>query len=407
MLQGSSSQTLLLPAKPTINKEQEIIVRLNDQNQKAILKEVPTDIVRKDLNVRIESLGYHPIRAVKRLPSGDIAVLTTNNDETKKLRNDDRWTSVLGSDARMVTRTYGIMINEVRVSEFDMGEKEKMIQHIKESNKDIERLQGMDIKWIEWRSMPKIGQELASLVIEFSTPEHANAALDCNILLGREVFGGVVFNRLCKSIQCFRCYSYGHITVQCTDKAACGHCSQEHSSKDCPGNLPQKCVLCKGNHKAWDKACPHKKAEMERIAKALAQTPYRYPTNGKDQRADGDLSQDDPFAEDEMGTQVPIEEPPRLLPGKRRLPTKFLAAGGPPVPNLSRRQCPRSRSRSPTSENRANAVSPRKSLATSRPSSDKIPNQGQTARAALGPRDPNAVSTRSMRNLESSQSSAC
>lgn len=49
---------------------------------------------------------------------------------------------------RMVARIYGIMINGVRISEFDRGEKEKMIQHIKESIKDIGRLQGMDIRWI-------------------------------------------------------------------------------------------------------------------------------------------------------------------------------------------------------------------------------------------------------------------
>ena len=103
----------------------------------------------------------------------------------------------------MVTRIYGIMINGVQISDFDIGEKEKIIQHIKKSNKDIERLQGIDIKWIRWRSVPKAGQELASLMIEFSTSIHANAALDCNILLGREVFGGVVFNRECKSIQYF------------------------------------------------------------------------------------------------------------------------------------------------------------------------------------------------------------
>ena len=42
----------------------------------------------------------------------------------------------------------------------------------------------MDIKWIGWYSMPKAGQELASLVIEFSTLVYVNAALDCNILLG-------------------------------------------------------------------------------------------------------------------------------------------------------------------------------------------------------------------------------
>lgn len=302
MLQGSTSQTLLLPAKPTINKKQEIIVRLNDQSQKAALKDVTTGTIMKDLNVRIESLGHYPIRAVKRLPSGDIAVLTVNNDTTDKLRSDNRWTSVLENDARMVTRTYGIMINGVRVTDFDMRKKEKMIHHIKESNKDIERLQRMDIKWIGWYSVPKAGQELASLVIEFSTPAHANAALDCNILLGREVFGGVVFNRACKSVQCFQCYSYGHITVQCTNTPAYSHCSQEHSSKDCLGDLPQKCTLCKRNHKVWDKTCPHKKVEMERIAKTLAQTPYRYPIKEKEQKVNGYLDQDDPFVGDEMDT---------------------------------------------------------------------------------------------------------
>ena len=90
MLQGSTSQTLLLPAKATINKKQEIIVRLNDQTQKATLKKVSIDIIMKDPNVCIESLGHHPIKAVKRLPSGDIAVLTINNDATDKLRSNNR-----------------------------------------------------------------------------------------------------------------------------------------------------------------------------------------------------------------------------------------------------------------------------------------------------------------------------
>lgn len=53
---------------------------------------------------------------------------------------------VLGSDAQIVTRTNGIMINGVRISDFDIEEKEKMIQYIKKSNKDIERLQKIDIK---------------------------------------------------------------------------------------------------------------------------------------------------------------------------------------------------------------------------------------------------------------------
>ena len=191
------------PIRPTINKDQEIVVRLNSSEQKAILKDVSTDIILKNLNTHIESMGHRTLRAIKRLPSADFAVLTVNNEEAEKLRSNTRWAEVLGGNARVVTRTYGIMINGVKVEDFDMTNKDRAIEHIKASNTDIEGLQGMDIKWIGWRSVPRLGQELASLVIEFSTPEHANAALDYNVLIGREVYAGVVFNRACKSMQCF------------------------------------------------------------------------------------------------------------------------------------------------------------------------------------------------------------
>lgn len=79
------------PTRPTINKDLEIVVRLNSSEQKAILKDVSTDIILKDLNTRIESMGYRTLRAVKRLPSGDFAVLTINNEEAEKLRNNSHW----------------------------------------------------------------------------------------------------------------------------------------------------------------------------------------------------------------------------------------------------------------------------------------------------------------------------
>lgn len=71
MLQGIIPQTFPLPAKPTIDKEQKIIVRLNDQNQKPLLREVITDTVTNGFHVRIESLGYR------------ITVLTSKNDATE------------------------------------------------------------------------------------------------------------------------------------------------------------------------------------------------------------------------------------------------------------------------------------------------------------------------------------
>ena len=96
--------------------------------------------------------------------------------------------------------------------------------------------------------------------------------------------------------------------------------------------------MCKENHKTWEKTCPHKKVEIECIAKALAQRPYRYPIREKEQRAKGDLSYDDAIAEVEIDTEEPAEESPRLLAGKKLVSskiTKFLAADSPLLPNLS------------------------------------------------------------------------
>lgn len=90
------------------------------------------------------------------------------------------------------------MINWIQVSDFDIREKKEIIQHIKETNKDIKKVQGIDIKWIEQHNILKARQELASLVIEFSTPIYTNVALDYNIVLSQKVFGVVVFNRACK-----------------------------------------------------------------------------------------------------------------------------------------------------------------------------------------------------------------
>ena len=77
LLQGTlSTSTSLIPQKAAINKDLEIVVRLNSAEQKAILKDVATDVILKDLNIRMRRMGRHPVRAIKGLPSGDLAILT-------------------------------------------------------------------------------------------------------------------------------------------------------------------------------------------------------------------------------------------------------------------------------------------------------------------------------------------
>lgn len=126
------------PTQLTINKDLKIVVHFNNSERKAILKDVSTDIILKDLNTRIESMGYRILRTVKRLLSGDFAILTVNNEEVENLRNNSHWAGVLGGNARVITRTYSIMINGVRMKDFEMTNKDYAIEHIKACNTDIE-----------------------------------------------------------------------------------------------------------------------------------------------------------------------------------------------------------------------------------------------------------------------------
>ncbi len=85
---------------------------------------------------------------------------------------------------------------------------------------------------------------------------------------------------------------------------------------------------------------------------------------------------------DEIDTQEPAEQPSRVVSGKKRGASqaiKLFVASSPAVPNLSQRQRPRSRSQSPTREDRTNVLSPKKSLATSRLGTREKSSQNQTS----------------------------
>ena len=65
--------------------------------------------------------------------------------------------------------------------------------------------------------------------------------------------------------RCFNCSGYNHTSQNCTAKAACPICSQEHNVKECQSSTV-KCVNCCNlpsgssgidvGHAAWDKNCP-------------------------------------------------------------------------------------------------------------------------------------------------------
>ena len=57
-------------------------------------------------------------------------------------------------------------------------------------------------------------------------------------------------------IRCYKCQSFGHLTVRCNKDMVCAKCScADHESNDCASS-EAKCPNCSGKHPAWSRKCP-------------------------------------------------------------------------------------------------------------------------------------------------------
>ena len=96
--------------------------------------------------VKTKNITDTDIRAARKLKSGDIAVHTANDSETKNLLENDYRTEVLGRGAKPVTRTFGVVAHVVCVDSMDLANKNVMMEKIR--TKNATSIPGLEIKWI-------------------------------------------------------------------------------------------------------------------------------------------------------------------------------------------------------------------------------------------------------------------
>ena len=136
----------------------------------------------------------------------------------------------------------------------------------------------MEISWLGWFKPLKLGQATGHLILEFTSPNHANAAIDKSLVISSCLKTCRVYNRTCKIQHCFNCQNYGYNTPQCINPVACCQCAGAHNSRECPGALPHKCAAFEGAHTAFHKSCRLQEQEILRLLSARAETPARFPT---------------------------------------------------------------------------------------------------------------------------------
>ncbi len=60
------------------------------------------------------------LRAARTLPSGDIAIQTTNKREAKKLKGENGWVRVLENKAKLARKRYSIFAFGIPIEKIDM-----------------------------------------------------------------------------------------------------------------------------------------------------------------------------------------------------------------------------------------------------------------------------------------------
>ena len=120
------------------------------------------------------------------------------------------------------------------------------------------------------------------MIIEITDSVMGNNILKQNLVVSKQIRACSIFNKACRTIQCFKCYQYGHTTVQCSYEEKCGHCAGSHviQLNSCSKGFRVRCCLCHEAHKPWMKSCPKKQKELRRIQREVANISNRFPVKG-------------------------------------------------------------------------------------------------------------------------------
>ncbi|EKG09471.1 Zinc finger CCHC-type protein [Macrophomina phaseolina MS6] len=279
----AQAQPNLTPS-PT-EKCRELVIKLTDPQMISHLRSQPPTHLKERINRALKpqtdpEVNKIQVVAAKQLRSGDIAVYTRNQQEKEILQeNAHGWVETFGGSARIVTQTYGVIVHGVHTKSIDPSDMENATKLLQAENKPL--LPNAEIRYVGWLTKSSANKRASSLVVEFSRPEDANAAITGGMVWQAEMLSCELYDRTCKVKQCFNCQKYGHIGTQCQAPQACGYCAGQHNSKECgqkeDPNAERKCAACKRSHTAWSAVCPERKKEKDRVERAKAMRPFLHP----------------------------------------------------------------------------------------------------------------------------------
>ncbi|RYN55410.1 hypothetical protein AA0117_g13290 [Alternaria alternata] len=267
--------------QPSAQTQREVIMNIRDPLTVQSLRAMNPSNLKMHVQRAIEQSGNENIVNVKivssnQLKSGDLSIKTASSREVEALRQfADDWAHRIGSGTTVQIPTLGVLAHGIRTSTMDMSKLDEIRAQILQDNRPF--IPRAEIRHIGWLTRDATTKTATTITIEFTKPEDANKIIDEGLIWQGEVFQCERYERQCRVKQCFKCQRYGHIGTQCKATTACGHCAQEHDTRDCPSRAGQavtrKCAACRGEHEAWSRQCPTRKDEIAKARTAYEMRP--------------------------------------------------------------------------------------------------------------------------------------
>ena len=243
----------------------------------------------EDINKGVkEAGGKGGVVAARRLPSGDIAVTTEDEDTRHRLEKDRDWLQAVGEGAQVRRRTYVVLAHGIRVSSVDT---ETAIKSIYTQNpKLVGHVEILAIRWA--KKGLRAGKTKAPLHLCIAEPDQANVLIDQGLIWQYQLHRCEPFAGECQVTQCYKCHQYNHTAKMCGNTAKCGFCAAPgHETNSCPFRhepARHRCTVCAkpgARHTAWAPMCPERKKRVEQARQSFLQRPVRFQSlNSLDKR---------------------------------------------------------------------------------------------------------------------------
>ena len=219
---------------PLFNKTNEIVVKLNDGVSAKMMKNQALEEVADKIDAYLieNNITITKLRAARTLLSGDIAIQTTNEEESERLKGKHGWTKVLGSKVKLARKPYRIVVLGIFIAKIDLEKVEETKEKIIMQNASI--CTRIKIKSIFWLSALKKDKRTSSLVIEVDDAKMVNTLIEEGLVLDHTLHRCMKYNLACKIKQCFHCDEYGHVSVYCQKNTKCIAYSCPHRKLECP-----------------------------------------------------------------------------------------------------------------------------------------------------------------------------